>query len=386
MRAKAGGSQSSYDSGGRKARSAGAMLRRYGEQALLEDIRSLMKSWEQLLQSCSLILLSIPKTLRPSVFDREKESVIDRNDPRVRYVSFMTDKPTFETLKEIHSKCAQVLIAEPSVISKPEVSVADNSIESESVPVRAKASKEVQKSTLSNEDAWISCPESVELFDILRQMQAAHGSKEASRTLMDALSRCLSTIQMVYRDDVSDLKEVNTDDIDDDGFTPMTPATLNREMSLDLSVSEVINLPDSLQSISTALHLAADMGDEKVITQLLRMGADPTKRDVRGRAPYILCKTKEARDAFRRYYFSFIKYFMTASFTCSYCIRVIYTAGSGLAVSRATIGQVREFPRLSLQRQRLLNGRKKRRRRNARSKRRPRRRLSSSSIPQWCLA
>lgn len=46
IRAKRGGSQSSYDSGGRKAQSAGAALRRYGEQALREDVRALLKEWE----------------------------------------------------------------------------------------------------------------------------------------------------------------------------------------------------------------------------------------------------------------------------------------------------------------------------------------------------
>ena len=46
IRAKRGGSQSSYDSGGRKAQSAGAALRRYGEQALREDTRALLKEWQ----------------------------------------------------------------------------------------------------------------------------------------------------------------------------------------------------------------------------------------------------------------------------------------------------------------------------------------------------
>jgi hypothetical protein len=305
VRAKAGGSQSSHDSAGRKARSAGAMLRRYGEQALLEDIRSLMKSWEQLLQSCSLILLSIPKTLRPSVFDKEKGSVIDRSDPRVRYVTFMTDKPTYETLKEIHAKCSQVLIAESNTMSKMDGSPDTDRVEGPESPQKSanKAVKEGARATLSNQDAWISCAESSEMFEILRQLQAARGDKEGRRRLQDAFARCLSTIQLVYRDDVSDLRLINTDDIDEEAFIPTTPVVLNREISLDLTVSEVINLPDSLENLSTALHVAADLGDETLITQLLRLGADPSRRDVRGRTPYILCKTKEARDAFRRYDF-----------------------------------------------------------------------------------
>ena len=46
IRAKRGGSQSSYDSGGRKAQSAGVSLRRYGELALREDVSALLKEWE----------------------------------------------------------------------------------------------------------------------------------------------------------------------------------------------------------------------------------------------------------------------------------------------------------------------------------------------------
>ncbi len=39
VRAKRGGSQSSYDSGGNRPQSAGAMLRRAGEEKLKEEVR-----------------------------------------------------------------------------------------------------------------------------------------------------------------------------------------------------------------------------------------------------------------------------------------------------------------------------------------------------------
>ena len=45
VRAKAGGSQSAHDNQGRKAQSAGAQLRRYGEQALREDVRGVLHEW-----------------------------------------------------------------------------------------------------------------------------------------------------------------------------------------------------------------------------------------------------------------------------------------------------------------------------------------------------
>lgn len=56
MRAKAGGSQSSFDSKNGKANSIGAQMRRQGEADLKEDIKKLMSAWRDLLASASLIL------------------------------------------------------------------------------------------------------------------------------------------------------------------------------------------------------------------------------------------------------------------------------------------------------------------------------------------
>lgn len=66
------------------------MLRRYGEQALTEDVRALLKDWGAHIQSCSAIFLSCPKTMRSVIFeDGGKEVPIRRSDPRVRLVPFM---------------------------------------------------------------------------------------------------------------------------------------------------------------------------------------------------------------------------------------------------------------------------------------------------------
>ena len=66
------------------------MLRRYGEQALTEDVRGLLKDWGALIQSCSSIFLSVPKTMRGVIFeDAGKDVPVRRDDPRVRLVPFM---------------------------------------------------------------------------------------------------------------------------------------------------------------------------------------------------------------------------------------------------------------------------------------------------------
>lgn len=92
MRAKAGGSQSSHDNQGKNAKSVGAMLRRYGEQALTEDVRALLREWSAHLQTCSAVFLSCPKTMRSVIFEeglKDKDTPLRRTDPRVRLVPFM---------------------------------------------------------------------------------------------------------------------------------------------------------------------------------------------------------------------------------------------------------------------------------------------------------
>lgn len=68
-RRKQGGSQSANDANsGNRAKSAGATLRRYNEQALREDVEQLFRTWDKDIQEADLILLAIPKTSRNLFF------------------------------------------------------------------------------------------------------------------------------------------------------------------------------------------------------------------------------------------------------------------------------------------------------------------------------
>ena len=51
----------------------------------------------------------------------------------------------------------------------------------------------------------------------------------------------------------------------------------------------------------TALHAAARAGDAARVASMLEGGADPTACDLRGRPPYLVARTKDVRDAFRRF-------------------------------------------------------------------------------------
>lgn len=63
-----GGSQSANDQKSGAAKSAGAQIRRYNEQALQQDIHDLLRKWKQMLDECDLIFYRINPSSRKIFF------------------------------------------------------------------------------------------------------------------------------------------------------------------------------------------------------------------------------------------------------------------------------------------------------------------------------
>ncbi|KAH9946497.1 hypothetical protein B0H21DRAFT_743120 [Amylocystis lapponica] len=92
-RRKQGGSQGTNDNAKTKAVSAGAMLRRYGEEALRLDIRNLLQDWVEELDRCERIWIRASVSNRRTFFDYESP-VITKGDKRLRTFPFPTRRPT----------------------------------------------------------------------------------------------------------------------------------------------------------------------------------------------------------------------------------------------------------------------------------------------------
>ncbi|KAF8159800.1 hypothetical protein B0H34DRAFT_704885 [Crassisporium funariophilum] len=92
-RRKQGGSQSVNDNAKGVAKSAGAQLRRYGEQALRDDIRGLLKEWEEDIAGCERIWIRASTSNRRIFFDYE-EAPFTKGDERFRTFPFPTRRPT----------------------------------------------------------------------------------------------------------------------------------------------------------------------------------------------------------------------------------------------------------------------------------------------------
>mmetsp|Transcript_20134 Transcript_20134/g.36440 ORF Transcript_20134/g.36440 Transcript_20134/m.36440 type:complete len:596 (+) Transcript_20134:53-1840(+) len=114
IRAKSGGSQAAMDSTGKKPKSAGAQLRRHGEQRLREEIQELLtKKWIAELAACELVFVSVSPRMRATLLGSEGSYYVPPS--KVRRLPFMTGKPTFESVKEAYLKVAGVIFAEEAV-------------------------------------------------------------------------------------------------------------------------------------------------------------------------------------------------------------------------------------------------------------------------------
>ena len=265
VRAKAGGGQSSYDNQGRKAQSAGAQLRRYGEQALKEDVHNLIREWSQQLKCCSKILISVPKTMRSLLFDEDKSksNLLQRDDPRILSIPFMVGKPTLDEISSIHSKCTKVYFRIRTISNNDDKDITNNKeevIPYESIETNNNKSKKVafEKTELP------SLPDCQISKDLINA--CINGDEKLATTIIDKL-------------------------IEDE----------EHGVALEFTLNEVLTLPDSIEDLRTPLHIASEMGCSNLVYTLLSAGANPCHTDIRGRKPYYLAKDKAVRDAFRKY-------------------------------------------------------------------------------------
>lgn len=110
-RRKQGGSQAARDaSRPGVVRSAGAALRRAGEQHLSEDVQSLIADWKEHLARASFVFWNGTPTARSVLFGDE---LIYSGDARLRTVPFTTHRPTVEELRRVHAQLFSVHVFKP---------------------------------------------------------------------------------------------------------------------------------------------------------------------------------------------------------------------------------------------------------------------------------
>lgn len=109
-RRKQGGSQSASDNARGKANSAGSSIRRYNEQALIQEVRALLTSWRGMLQECDNIFIRANGASTRGILVGYEGAPLKSSDPRIHSFPFTTKRATTSELKNAWAKLTTISI------------------------------------------------------------------------------------------------------------------------------------------------------------------------------------------------------------------------------------------------------------------------------------
>ncbi|EGX96122.1 ankyrin repeat and zinc finger domain containing protein 1 [Cordyceps militaris CM01] len=242
-RRKQGGSQSANDNAKGTAHSAGSTLRRYNEQALVEDVRELLHDWKALLDTSELMFIRATGiTNRRTLYGPHDNQVIRHTDPRIRGFPFNTRRPTQKELMRCFIELTRLKVREidPASEVKPERTTPVSSTPATPKPSKPKLTEAEQNALLHTS-----------------QLQA-----------------------FVRRSKL--------------------PALLSYVTNNQLSADFAFQPADSYHHTPRLLHLAASQNAAPMVLGLLaRGGANPLHANAEGKTPFELAGDRATRDAFR---------------------------------------------------------------------------------------
>ncbi|KAH6630340.1 hypothetical protein B0J18DRAFT_393667 [Chaetomium sp. MPI-SDFR-AT-0129] len=245
-RRKQGGSQSANDGSKGAAHSAGASLRRYNEQALVDDVRELLQDWKALIDTSDLLFIRASGVMnRRTLYGPYEDQVLRSNDPRIRNFPFTTRRPTQNELMRSYIELTRLKVKE---------------IDPEEAPAPDAGAVKTPKSKPDSK------PEPPKL------------TEEEEAAIFHT-----TQIQSIIR-------------------RSKLPALLSYLTTNNLPPTFVFQPSDSQQNhhAPTALHFAASQNAAPLITSLLtRVKADPTILNAEGKTPFDLAGDRATRDAFR---------------------------------------------------------------------------------------
>lgn len=254
-RKKQGRSQSASDSANGAAHSAGSTLRRYNEQALVEDVRGLLRDWKPLLDTADLLFVRANgNTNQRTLFGPYDDQVLHLRDPRLRSFPFNTRRPTQSEIMRAFIELTRLKVRE--------------------IVPRSDAADE---------------PELDEAALAERQKQK---DEAARRKAIEAKQKEEEETALLHTSQLQGL-----------GRRSKVPALLSYLKNNDLSAATYrFYPPDAAQNhhAPTLLHFAASQNTPALVTALLmRAGADPTVLNGDGKTAFELAGDRPTRNAFR---------------------------------------------------------------------------------------
>ncbi|KFH42762.1 VMS1 -like protein [Hapsidospora chrysogenum ATCC 11550] len=245
-RRKQGGSQSANDNAKGNAHSAGSGLRRYNEQALVQDVRNLLEDWKGLIDTSELLFIrATGATNRRTLFGPYDGQVLRHNDTRLRGFPFSTRRATQNELMRSFIELTRLKVREIDPAKEPP--------------------KDAGK------------PPSTTAAKSTGQQPAKPKFTEEEETALLHTSQLQAFIRR-----------------------SKLPALLSYLRNNSLSPDFEFQPPEQNHHGPRPLHLAASQNSAPLVLGLLtRAGADPTIRNNEGKAAFELAGDRATRDAFR---------------------------------------------------------------------------------------
>lgn len=246
------------------------------------------------------ILVSAPKTLQSSIYEvvkpphlvttqQKSPYILHKLDFRLQRIQFMVNKPSFEECKRVFQICTTVSFTMAAASGGYEHTGDEHTGVVNTIAPAPALTTTLSNSTitpltqtldLDHPALFVTLLCAVETGDV-KQLEAVLGATAGLAEKADA-------------------EEVVNGTIDPEGFA---------------SILQVINMPLSLKSCATLLHVASSGGGglglgleesqqlhtaDQLVYLLLLFGADPNRRDASGALPYQVACGKHVRDAFRK--------------------------------------------------------------------------------------
>ncbi|CAB3374684.1 Hypothetical predicted protein [Cloeon dipterum] len=340
VRAKQGGSQSARDgkSGTNHPKSAGASLRRYNEQALRQHIIDIMGAWKEELSSCDSIFLRAVSHNRNFVFTG-KNSVLQKNDPRIKSIPFPTRRATFKEVTRVHEILSSIEIygdAEDFLDNFPDAPKASS--KKPEKPLPSENAEESKPKRGIERDRSRDPPERP-LPDLVEQMALSSSSEEDDGDEDEMIETqqvfdCTEDL-LEFGDDVPEKerrrpkrrpkkkkKKVMEKEKDESAvaeafsesgivwktllFTSRHDTTVMQDIlrsKSDVDEEEfllILHGPIDTRG-NNLLHEAANQGLLDRVRLLLECGLDPSVPNKEGKVPYRVAKDNDTRKIFRRF-------------------------------------------------------------------------------------
>ncbi|XP_054264956.1 ankyrin repeat and zinc finger domain-containing protein 1-like [Macrosteles quadrilineatus] len=327
VRAKQGGGQSGKDNSGKHAKSAGASLRRYNEQALTQHVQEIVSAWTAEVAACHLIFYRAVGPFNRGVLFGGKTAPLNKADPRLRTVPFPTRRATFSEVQRVHSLLSTATVYDSpevfrSTLLSPRRSRKDEAIEETVTPVKPESPKKHIDRAKSRPSPDRALPEHVTLLAEYESSDSEfeqdnhsmiHNDKEIS--FGDSLQEFQDTVpkkpkRKRKKKEPTPEKEFSAE-LKSFRQKVVTACAAGDVTLLTLSLQQegsVINEEERTEAVNqlntdglSLLQSAARHSHKEIVWILLENGANPCTKDQKAMTAYDFAPDKDTRNTFRRF-------------------------------------------------------------------------------------